>query len=114
MARLLVNWFVSAISIWLVGQMIRGVEVESFGTALIAAIAIALVNATVGWLLTLLTLPITILTLGLFLLVINAVLLKISTWFVPGFSVHGFLPALVGSMVLSLLTMLLRYVAFRF
>jgi len=113
MTYLLVNWLLSALSLLIVAQLVPGIEVRGFGTALVAALVIAVVNATLGFVLKILTLPLTIVTLGLFLLVLNAFLLKLASLFVPGFSVHRFLPAVIGSIVLSLVHMLLRYVVFR-
>ncbi|HWQ55126.1 MAG TPA: phage holin family protein [Bryobacteraceae bacterium] len=112
MLHMLASWFLSALALWLVAHLIPGIYVAGFGTALIATLVIALVNGTIGLLLKVLTLPLTLLTLGLFLLVLNALLLKLSSLFVPGFGVRGFLSAMLGSVVLTLLTALLRYLAF--
>lgn len=110
--HIIVSWFVSALALWLVAQIIPGIQVRGFGAALIATIIIAIVNVTVGPILRVLTFPLTLLTLGLFLLVINAFLLKLASLFTPGFSVQGFLSALFGSVVLTILTALLRSLVF--
>jgi len=110
--QLLVSWFLSALALWLVARIIPGIYVAGFGTALIAAVVIALVNGTIGFVLKVLTFPLTILTLGLFLLVLNALLLKLSALFVPGFAVRGLFSAVLGSVVLTFLTALLRHVVF--
>ena len=110
--HLVVSWFLSALALWLVAQIIPGIYVAGFGTALIATVVIALVNGTIGILLKIITFPLTLLTLGLFLLVVNALLLKLASLFVPGFSVRGFLAALFGSLVLTVLTSLLRHLVF--
>jgi putative membrane protein len=110
--HVIVSWFVSALALWLVAQIIPGIEVRGFGAALIATIIIAVVNVTIGPVLRILTFPLTLLTLGLFLLVVNAFLLKLASLFTPGFSVHGFLSALLGSVVLTILTALLRNLVF--
>lgn len=110
--HIVVSWFVSALALWLVAQIIPGIEVRGFGAALIATIIIAVVNATVGPVVRILAFPLTILTLGLFLLVVNAFLLKLASLFTPGFSVRGFLSALFGSIVLTILTALLRNLVF--
>lgn len=107
-----VSWFLSALALWLVAHIIAGIEVRDFGAALVATIVIAVVNAIIGPVLKLLGLPFIILTLGLFLLVINAFLLKLASWFTPGFHVHGFLAAVLGSVVLTALTWILRRVVF--
>lgn len=109
MQGLLINWLVSAISLIIVAHVIRGFEVSGFGTALIAAIAVGLVNATLGLFLKIITFPLTIVTLGLFWLVINALMLKLASALVPGFSIRGFLPAFFGSIVLTLVNLVLRH-----
>jgi len=84
--------------------------VRGFGTALIAAVVIGLVNGTIGALLKLFTFPITILTFGLFWLLINALMLKFAALFVPGFEVRGLWPAFWGGIILSILNMAVRQV----
>lgn len=112
MLHLLVSWFLSALALWLVARIIPGIAVAGFGTALIAAAVIAVVNATAGVALKIVTFPLTVLTLGLFLLLVNALLLKLAAALVPGFEVRGCLSAIIGSVVLTLLTSLLRYLVF--
>jgi putative membrane protein len=108
MGALLVHWLISAVSLLIVAYIIPGIEVHGFGTALIAAIVIGLVNATLGFILKILTLPLTLLTFGLFLLVINALMLQLASYLVSGFSVSGFWSAFFGAIVLSLVSMVLR------
>jgi len=108
MQGLLVNWLLSALSLVIVAHVIPGFELSGFGTALIAAIAIGLVNATLGLFLKIVTFPLTILTLGIFWLVINALMLKLASAIVPGFVIRGFLPAFLGAIVLSLVNLVLR------
>ena len=112
MLYLITNWFLSALSIVIVAQLIPGFEVRGFGTALIAAVVIGLINATIGIVVKLLTLPLTILTFGLFLLVVNALMLLFASALVPGFIVTGFMPAFFGAVVLSLVSMALRHLVF--
>jgi putative membrane protein len=112
MVNLLVNWLLSALALWIVAQIIPGIVVRSYGTALVATVVIVIVNAVVGWPLRILTFPITLLTLGLFLLVLNAFLLKLASVFVPGFSINGFLPAFFGSIVLTIVGYVLRHMVF--
>lgn len=109
MGQWILSWILSAISLLIVGRIVPGIQIPGFGTALIAAIVIGLVNATLGLALKILTLPLTILTLGLFWVVINALMLKLAAALVPGFTVRGFLPALAGALLLSLVNMGLRY-----
>src|ERR1044071_9398492 len=112
MLHLLVNWLLSALALWLVARIIPGIQVRDFGAALIAAAVIAVVNAIVGPVVRFFSFPLVFLTLGLFLLVINAFLLKLASMFTPGFKVRGFIAALLGSVVLTILTTILRYLVF--
>ena len=110
--HLIVSWFVSALALWIVARIIPGIELRGFGDALIATIIIALVNVTIGPVLKLLAFPLTLITLGLFLLIVNAFLLKLASLFTPGFAVRGFLAAFLGSIVLTILTTILRRLVF--
>lgn len=89
----------------LMAHLVRGVQVEGWGAALIGAIVLGFVNAIVRPLMVLLTLPLTVLSLGLFLLVINALMLWLVAALVPGIRIQGFWPALMGSLVLTLLNL---------
>ena len=109
---LIVHWFLSALSLLIVAHLVPGFEIRGFGTALVAAVVIGLVNATFGFVLKILTLPLTIVTFGLFLFVINAMMLKLAAAFVPGFAVEGFAPAFVGAIVLSLVSFALRFLVY--
>jgi putative membrane protein len=105
---LLLNWVLSALAVWIVAQVVPGVHVNGVVAALIAAVAIGFINATVGLILKVLTFPLTLVTLGLFWLVINALMLKLASVFVPGFQVNGFFAAFVGAIVLSLVNLVLK------
>ena len=98
MVKLLVHWILSALCLLLVAHFVPGFFVSGFGTALIAAVVIGLVNGTIGMLLKILTFPLTILTFGVFWLVINALMLKFAALFVPGFEVRGLWPAFWGGL----------------
>jgi putative membrane protein len=113
LVHILESWVLSALALWIVAKIIPGIEVRDFGVAMLATVVIGLVNATIGTVLRILSFPFIFLTLGLFLLVINAALLGLSALFTPGFRVRGFIPALLGSVVLTVLTSILRYIAFR-
>ena len=108
MVSLLLHWLVSAGSLIIVAYLIPGIEIRGLGTALIAPIVIGLVNATIGFVLKILTLPLTLLTLGLFWLIINALMLQLAAAIVPGFYVSGFWSAFFGAIILSLVSMVLR------
>ena len=110
MTRLLVNWLISALSLVIVANVIRGFQLSGFAAALIAAIVVGFVNGTLGFILKLITFPLSIITLGLFWFVINALMLKLAAALVPGFRIDGFLPAFLGAIVLSLVNMVLQRV----
>jgi putative membrane protein len=107
--RLLLSWILSGIAVWIVAHVVPGIYVSGPLAALIAALAIGFVNATIGLLLKILTFPLTLLTLGLFWLVINALMLKFASALVPGFQVHGFAAAFIGAILLSVVNMLLKW-----
>jgi len=108
LAHIIAIWLVGALALWLVAQIVPGIEIQGFGAALAGTIVIAIVNGTLGIVLKFLAFPLTLLTLGLFLLVIDAFLLKLASLFTPGFRVRGFFSALLGSLALSILTWILR------
>lgn len=95
---------ISALGLWLASAIVPGIGVDGFGTLVLAALLLGVVNALVRPILILLTLPFTIITLGLFLLVINAAMLSLVALFLHGFHVHGFVAALLGSIVVSLVS----------
>ncbi len=99
---ILINWVISAMVIFLVAYILPGVSVENFVSALAVALVLGILNAFIKPVLLILTLPITILTLGLFTLVLNALLILLASAVVPGFSVNGFLWALIFGIVLSI------------
>lgn len=89
----------------LMAHLVRGVQIEGWGSALIGAIVLGFVNAVVRPVMVMLTFPLTVITLGLFLWVINALMLWLMAALVPGVRVQGFVPALMGSLVLTLLNL---------
>ena len=112
MLHILAVWLVSALALWLVARIVPGIEVRDFGAALIATVVIAVVNAVIGPILRFIAWPLTFLTLGLFTLVIDAILLKLASMFSPGFRVRGFLNALVGAILLTIIQFVLRWLVF--
>lgn len=102
----LVHLVATALLLILVSRIVRGFHVEGAKAALLAALVLGVVNALVRPLMVFLTLPLTILTLGLFLLVVNALVLQLVAAVVPGFRVQGFGPAFWGSLLLSVLNLL--------
>lgn len=109
MLRMLLHWIISALAVWITSQVVPGFVVRGAAAALIAAVVIGLVNATLGVFLKVITFPLTILTLGLFWFVINAVMLELASAFVPGFHILNFWSALWGAIVLSIINMLLKW-----
>ena len=107
--RMLLNWLLSAVSVLIVAHVVPGFYVRGLFAAFLAALVIGFVNATLGVLLKLITLPLTVLTLGIFWFLINAAMLKLASLFVPGFQVRGFFAAFVGSILLSLVNLALRW-----
>lgn len=110
MLRLLLHWILSAIALLMVSRLVPGFVVEGLRPALIAALVIGLLNATVGLVLKIITFPLSILTLGLFLLVINGLMILVASSIVRGFRVYGMGPAFWGAVVLALLGLLFRAV----
>lgn len=108
--RLLVSWVLSAIAVWIVAQLVPGISLRGPVAALIAALAIGFINATIGMLLKIITFPLTLITLGLFWFVINALMLELASAVVPGFRIHGFFAAFIGAIVLSLVNMMLKWI----
>jgi len=106
--NLLLNWLLSTVALLIVTWIVPGFEISSFWSALLAAVVIGIINATIGFILKILTFPLTIVTIGLFWFVINALMLKLAAGLVPGFRINGFLPAFLGAIVLSIINLLFR------
>ncbi len=104
---LLLVWILNAVALLIVAYLLPGINVASFGAALIAALVLGLLNTLVKPVLVLLTLPITIVSLGLFLLVLNALVFWFAGSILKGFHVNGFWWALLGALVYSLISGLL-------
>ena len=101
--KLILKWLLSAMALLAVASLYSGVHVNSFSDALIAALVIGLLNSFVRPILIVLTLPVTVLTLGLFLFVINAWMFWWASSLLSGFQVQGFGAALLGSLIYSLI-----------
>lgn len=102
---LILRWIINALTLLVVAELVPGFSVHSFWTALIAALVLGFVNATIRWLLIFLTLPINILTLGLFTLVINALMILLVSSIVKGFDVASFGAALFAALLLWLISL---------
>src|SRR3569832_119443 len=108
MLKMILHVVATAGALLLIAHYVPGISVESFTPAVVVALVWGLVGLTVRPVLGLLTLPITILTLGLFSLVLNALLFWLVSVFVPGFTVEGFIPALEGAVILSLVSSIIH------
>ena len=109
--RLLLNWILSTVALLVVSHLVGGFYVASITAALIAALVIGFVNATLGLFLKIITFPLTLVTFGIFWFVINAIMLELAASFVPGFVITGFTPAFVGAIALSLVNLVFRFFA---
>lgn len=105
----IIKILISAISVFIASELLPGVEVQNFITALIVSVVLGLMNTVVKPILVILTLPITVITLGLFMFVLNAFIILITSSLVPGFKVDGFMSALLFSLVLSIVNYLLQF-----
>ena len=101
---LLARWLVNALALLGAAYLVPGISISSFYTALTVALILGLINAVIRPILLVLTLPINILTLGLFTFVINGLLFWFVSTFIKGFMVSGFLSAVVGALVVSVLS----------
>jgi putative membrane protein len=104
---ILIRWLILTVAILSAAYLLDGMEVRGFISAFFAAAVLGILNAVLRPVLIILTLPLNILSLGLFTFVINAFLLKMASGVIPGFEVHGFWPALFGSLIISLVSWLL-------
>lgn len=102
---LIVRWVLNTLALFLVVTIVPGYTYGGWVTLAIAALVLGLLNAIVRPILFVLTLPITVVTLGLFLIVLNAIMLELTAWLVPGFDIEGFLWAMVGALVLSIVSL---------
>lgn len=106
--KLLAKWLLSAVALLAVAHLYSGVVVQSFSSALAAALVIGFLNAVLRPILIILTLPVTVITLGLFLFVINALMFYWAAALLSGFQVQGFGAALIGSLIYTLLGMVIH------
>jgi putative membrane protein len=105
--KIIVRWLLLAAALLLVAHLYPGVIVKSFGSAMLAAFVLGLLNTLLRPILVLLTLPVTLLTLGLFLFVINALMFYFAAEMLDGLQVTGFVAALIGSLIYSLCGMVI-------
>lgn len=105
--KFILRLLLSAVAVVILSKVLPNVAVDTYVTAIIVAIALSLLNFIVKPIMVILTLPITIVTFGLFLLVINACIIMLADYFVDGFTVNGWLWAIIFSLLLSFLQSIL-------
>jgi putative membrane protein len=107
MINFIIKYLIIAVAIMFGAKYINGIKIDSVETSIYVALAMGFANTFIKPILKLISFPITILTLGLFLLVINVITVYIVDYFISGFSVHGFIPPLIFSFVLSIISYIL-------
>ena len=112
MRHWIIHWLLSAVSLLIVAHVLPGIEVDSFGSACVAALVIGLASATVGLVLKIILLPFILISLGLVYLIINGMMLQLASAFVKGFRVNGCMTAILGSILLSVVDFILNRLAF--
>ncbi len=101
--NLLLIWLLSAVFLYLTAVIVPGFVIKSFPSALIAAVVVGLFNMLLRPILMFLALPLNIITLGLFTFVVQAVILRLSAGVLSGFAIDGWIPAILGALVLTLI-----------
>ncbi len=104
MMGFLLRTAISALGLWVASEILDGLKFESTSKLIVAALLLGIVNAVVRPLAFILTLPLTVLTLGLFLLVLNAAMVALVAWVVPGFEISGFWTAVGAALIVSLVS----------
>jgi putative membrane protein len=107
----LIHWILSGIALLIVANILPGIQVDGLKAALIAALVIGLVSATVGLILKIILLPFILLSLGIVYFLINGLMLMLASAFVSGFRVSGLFTAVIGSILLTLVDYLLNRLA---
>jgi putative membrane protein len=109
MRRILLKWLINALGLLLTTYVVKGIEVTGFSALFLAAALLGILNALIRPILIILTLPINIITLGLFTLVINGIMLWLVAMIIKGFVIQGFWPAMVGALIISLVSWLFNW-----
>lgn len=108
----LIKMLLNALGLFLAAQLLRGVHLTDFPRAIIVALVLAILNATLGAILNLLALPLTLVTFGLFSLVVDAAVILAASYFLKGFTVDGFWPALLLAVLLALFNLVVHSISF--
>lgn len=110
MKMILMRWFILTLAVWVAASVVPGIDYhQNWQNLVIASLVLSILNTFVRPILNLVSLPFIVLTFGVFLLVINALLLKLTCWLVKGFDVSDFWAAFGGSLVISIVSMILGY-----
>ncbi len=107
--KILFKIVITALGVMLAANVVPGIAVAGFWTAVLVAIVLGILNATIGFILKVLTFPLTLVTFGFFFLVVNALMFWAAS-FVKGFHVAGFWPAFFGSLIVTIISMVGRKV----
>jgi putative membrane protein len=110
MRNFLVHWLITAVALWVATRIVPGIYIGSLGVLLVSGLVLGVVNAFVRPVLVVLTFPITILTLGLFYLIVNAAAFGLAAALVPGFTVASLGAAVVGALIVGIVSWLLGWV----
>jgi putative membrane protein len=110
MIKILLKWLVLTGAVIVVAYFVPGITIASFLTALFVALVLGLINTFIKPVLRILTLPINLLTLGLFGLILNALFFWFASLVVTGFAISGFIPALIGSIIVSAIMWILDFI----
>lgn len=108
MTHSLIIWLLNAAALMVTSHVIKGMQVNGFVSALLAALVLAMANHFLLPVLTILTLPLTVVSLGIFWFILYGAMLKISAALIPGFTINGWLPAIIGSIVLTVIQWIFR------
>jgi len=106
MLKAIIHLLLNAAIFLLLSHTLPGFHVSGWGTAIVSSLLLGIVNATFGLVLKILTFPLILLTFGLFLFVVNAIVILLVAFLVPGLSINGFLPALIAAITLSIVNMI--------
>ena len=109
--HLLISLLLNTLALIITAYIVPGFQVANFQSALLAAIVLGVINTFIKPILVFLTLPLTVVTLGLFIFVVNAIVLFMTSFFVSGLTINGWLPAILGAIVLSVVSTILSMLA---
>ncbi len=106
------NWIIklllTGLALIIADYLLDSIHIDGYGTALLAALILGVINTIIRPILVFLTLPITILTLGIFILVINAITFYVTSMFLPGFQIEGFIGAFWGALIVGVISWILN------